>query len=331
MSRIALTAGDSAGIGPDLCLSAATETRDFELVCIADRDCLAARAGLLGSAVRLHEYTPGKPVTRAAGELSVLHVPLAAPARPGQLDARNAAQVLRLIDRAADGCLSGEFAAMVTAPVQKSIINEAGIAFTGHTEYLAARLGVPLPVMMLVAGELRVALATTHLPLRAVSDALSQALLLQVLQVLHTSLREQWNIPAPHIAVCGLNPHAGEGGYLGDEEIRIISPALAQARATGIDARGPHPADTLFVPRNLLGVDAVLAMYHDQGLPVLKHAGFGDAVNVTLGLPVIRTSVDHGTALPLAGTGKADSGSLRAAISLAARLAALRAAAARGH
>lgn len=327
MPRIALTAGDSAGIGPDLCLAAAAAGRDFELVCIADRDCLAARAALLGCGTRLQEYSANAPVTRAAGELCVLHVPLAVPARPGHLDARNAPQVLRLIDRAADGCRSGEFAAMVTAPVQKSIINEAGIAFTGHTEYLAARLGAPLPVMMLVAGELRVALATTHLPLRAVSEALTVPLLLQTLRILHAGLRDQWQISAPCIAVCGLNPHAGEGGYLGDEELRVIEPALTAARAAGIDVRGPYPADTLFVPRNLAGIDAVLAMYHDQGLPVLKHAGFGNAVNVTLGLPVIRTSVDHGTALALAGTGQADSGSLDAAIALAARLAALRAAA----
>ncbi len=322
MARIALTAGDSAGIGPDLCLAAAAAARDFELVCLADRDCLAARATQLGRSVQLHDYTPGGAVSRAAGQLCVLHIPLAAPAVPGRLDVRNAPQVLRLIDRAADGCRTGEFAAMVTAPVQKSVINEAGSAFSGHTEYLATRLGAPLPVMMLVAGELRVALATTHLPLREVSAALSAPLLLQTLRILDAGLRTQWGIAAPRIAVCGLNPHAGESGYLGDEEVRVIEPALVQARAAGIDARGPYPADTLFVPRNLAGVDAVLAMYHDQGLPVLKYAGFGEAVNVTLGLPVIRTSVDHGTALALAGTGRADSGSLDAALALAARLAA---------
>ena len=323
VSRIALTAGDSAGIGPDLCVAAAGAARDFELVCIADRDCLAARAAQLGRALRLHDYAPGAAVSRAAGELCVLHVPLAVPARPGRLDVRNAPQVLHLIDRAVDGCVGDEFGAMVTAPVQKSIINDAGIAFSGHTEYLAARLAAPLPVMMLVAGDLRVALATTHLPLRRVSDALSTPLLLQTLRILDSGLRAQWGIAAPRIAVCGLNPHAGESGYLGDEEIRVIGPALEQARAAGIDARGPFPADTLFVPRNLEGVHAVLAMYHDQGLPVLKHAGFGEAVNVTLGLPLIRTSVDHGTALDLAGTGRADGGSLDAAIALAARLAAL--------
>jgi 4-hydroxythreonine-4-phosphate dehydrogenase len=229
--------------------------------------------------------------------------------------------VLQLIERAADGCRSGEFSAMVTAPVQKSVINDAGFAFTGHTEFLAQRLGAPLPVMMLVAADLRVALATTHLPLRAVSAAISVASLLQILTIIDHDLRRHWQLPTPHVAVCGLNPHAGESGYLGDEEQRVIEPAVREAQRRGLRVSGPHPADTLFVPRNLIGVDAVLAMYHDQGLPVLKHAGFGEAVNVTLGLPIIRTSVDHGTALALAGSGRAQAGSLIAAIDLAARLA----------
>jgi len=324
--RIALTAGESAGIGPDLCLGLAATERDCELVCLADRDCLAARARLLGLRVTLHDYDPAAPVRCDAGALTVLHEPLAVGAVPGQLEPRNAAQVLRLLDRAADGCRSGEFAALVTAPVQKSLINAAGIPFTGHTEYLAERLGAPLPVMMLVAGELRVALATTHLPLRAVGAALTVPLLTATLRILADGLTRQWGIARPVIAVCGVNPHAGEGGYLGDEEQRVIEPALAEVRAAGIDARGPYPADTLFVPRHLIGIDAVLAMYHDQGLPVLKYAGFGEAVNVTLGLPIIRTSVDHGTALDLAGSGRADGGSLRAAVSLAARLAGVRAA-----
>jgi 4-hydroxythreonine-4-phosphate dehydrogenase len=211
---------------------------------------------------------------------------------------------------------------MVTAPVQKSIINEAGVPFSGHTEYLAARCGVELPVMLLIAGSLRVALATTHLPLREVSGALHEAQLVQILMILNESLQRFWGIAKPHLAVCGLNPHAGEGGHLGDEEIRVIAPAIAAARARGVDVSGPYPADTLFVPRHLEGVDAVLAMFHDQGLPVLKHAGFGDAVNVTLGLPIVRTSVDHGTALDLAGTGRADPGSLRAALHLAAQMTA---------
>jgi 4-hydroxythreonine-4-phosphate dehydrogenase len=209
---------------------------------------------------------------------------------------------------------------MVTAPVQKSIINEAGVPFTGHTEYLAARCGVDLPVMLLVAGTLRVALATIHLPLREVSAALHKTDLVRILCILNESLQRFWGITQPHLAVCGLNPHAGESGHLGDEEIRLIEPAIEAARARGLRVSGPYPADTLFVPRHLEGVDAVLAMFHDQGLPVLKHAGFGEAVNVTLGLPIIRTSVDHGTALDLAGSGRADAGSLRAAVRLAAQM-----------
>jgi 4-hydroxythreonine-4-phosphate dehydrogenase len=226
-----------------------------------------------------------------------------------------------LISIAVDGCAKGDFSAMVTAPVQKSIINDAGIAFTGHTEYIAGRLHVDTPVMMLVAGELRVALATTHLPLRAVSAAITTPGLQQVLGVLHRDLQRWWKIERPRIAVCGLNPHAGEAGHLGDEEQQVIQPAIAAARAAGIAVEGPFPADTLFVPRQLAQVDAVLAMYHDQGLPVLKHAGFGHAVNITLGLPIIRTSVDHGTALDLAGSGRADAGSLLAALRLAGMLA----------
>jgi len=323
---LALTCGEPAGIGPDLCLMAALSRRDHPIVCLADRDCLEQRARTLGMDVRLPDYRRGEPCTQAAGELTVLHMPLAVPAVAGRLDARNGPQVVALIDRAVDGCLAGEFAGLVTAPVQKSLINEAGIAFTGHTEHIARRCGAPLPVMMLVAGSLRVALATTHLPLRAVPDALGVEGLLQVLRILDHDLRAHFGIARPTIATCGLNPHAGESGHLGDEELRVIGPAIAQARAAGIDATGPWPADTLFVPRHLEGVDAVLAMYHDQGLPVLKHAGFGAAVNVTLGLPIVRTSVDHGTALDLAGSGRADGGSLAAAIVLAERLAAQRAA-----
>jgi len=318
---LALTAGEPAGIGPDLCLAIAAQPRSEPLVCLADRELLGQRAAQLGLNCTLRDYAPGSVPSTAAHELTVLHLPLAAPCRAGQLDPRNGLQVVALIERAVDGCLSGEFAAMVTAPVQKSVINDAGIAFSGHTEHIAARVGTPHPVMMLVAGGLRVALATTHLPLRAVSDALSVAGLLQTLQTLQHDLQRHWRIARPRIAVCGLNPHAGEAGYLGDEEHRIIEPALHQARQLGIDAQGPYPADTLFVPRQLVGVDAVLAMYHDQGLPVLKHAGFGEAVNVTLGLPLVRTSVDHGTALSLAGSGGAEVGSFRAAIALAAAMA----------
>ncbi len=319
---IALTAGEPAGIGPDLCLAAAQRARAFALVCLADRELLAARARLLGLTVRLVDYRPGASPERAPRRLSVLHEPLAAPCLPGRLEPRNAAQVLRLIDRAVDGCLTGEFAAMVTAPVQKHLINEAGTPFTGHTEYIAARTAAPQPVMMLTAGQLRVALATTHLPLRAVSAALTITGLLQTLQVLVDGLRRWFALPAARIAVCGLNPHAGESGDLGAEEITTITPAIERARAAGLAVDGPLPADTLFVPSQLAPYDAVLAMYHDQGLPVLKHAGFGRAVNVTLGLPIVRTSVDHGTALTLAGRGTADSGSLLAALALAARMAA---------
>jgi 4-hydroxythreonine-4-phosphate dehydrogenase len=319
---IALTCGESAGIGPDLCIAAAQSARDYPLVCLADRNMLRERAEQLRLACLIHEYQRGSTPTGAAGELTVLHQPLAGPAVPGRVDLRNAPAILALIDRAVQGCQRGEFSAMVTAPVHKSVINDAGISFTGHTEYIAALCRVPLPVMLLVAGKLRIALATTHLPLRAVPDAITHDGLLAVLRVLNGSLQQLFGVARPRIGVCGLNPHAGESGHLGTEEQLIIKPALSSARELGLDVHGPHPADTLFVPRYLDTYDAVLAMYHDQGLPVLKHAGFGAAVNVTLGLPIIRTSVDHGTALDLAGTGRADAGSLLAAIRLAATLSA---------
>jgi 4-hydroxythreonine-4-phosphate dehydrogenase len=291
------------------------------VVCLADRAMLEQRAKLVELQIRLEDWFPGQPVELAAGALSVLHQPLAATCVPGKLDRANGAAVIRLIDRAVDGCLARTFSACVTAPVQKSLIIEAGFDFMGHTEYIAARTHAALPVMMLVAGDMRVALATTHLPLRAVSDAINAPRLVQLLTIMSADLRRFWGLDRARIAVCGLNPHAGEGGHLGDEELRVIDPAIAQARAQGLDVHGPIPADTLFVPRHLQGYDAVLAMYHDQGLPVLKHAGFGEAVNVTLGLPIVRTSVDHGTALDLAGTGRADAGSLLAAITLAAAMA----------
>jgi 4-hydroxythreonine-4-phosphate dehydrogenase len=322
---IALTAGEPAGVGPDLCLAAAALPRRWPLVCIADRELLQARAQTLGMTVTLQDYQPSADVSLEAETLSVLHAPLSAPCVPGLLDARNARSVLDWIDRAVDGCVSGEFSAMVTAPVQKSLIHRAGVDFTGHTEYIAERTGAPLPVMMLTAADLRVALATTHLPLRAVSDALTIDLLTRTLRIMMQDLQRYWGLPNPRIAVCGLNPHAGEGGVLGDEEQRVIGPAITQLRAEGLRVEGPFPADTIFVPRHLAPYDAVLAMFHDQGLPVLKHAGFGHAVNVTLGLPIVRTSVDHGTAIDLAGTGQADAGSLLAAIELAAHMAACRA------
>jgi 4-hydroxythreonine-4-phosphate dehydrogenase len=303
-------------------LAAASKPRTWPLVFVADRNLLQQRAAALGLRIQLREYQPGAAIEHAAGSLTLLHQPLAVPSVPGRLDRDNAAAVLALIDRAVDGCLTGEFCAMVTAPVQKSLINDAGIAFSGHTEYIAARTSAPLPVMMLVADRLRVALATTHLPLRAVSDALSTPALVRIMQIMLRDLQRYWGLERVRIAVCGLNPHAGEGGHLGDEEQRIIGPAIAQARGLGLAVDGPLPADTLFVPHILQNYDAVLAMYHDQGLPVLKHAGFGQAVNVTLGLPIVRTSVDHGTALDLAGSGRAEAGSLMAAIDLAASMAA---------
>jgi 4-hydroxythreonine-4-phosphate dehydrogenase len=247
----------------------------------------------------------------------VLDVPLIAECVAGRLDPANAHHVLALLDRAIDGAMRREFDAIVTAPVQKSVINDAGVPFTGHTEYLAERTQAALPVMLLAADQLRVALATTHLPLRAVSEAITAELLDATLRILDADVRRLWGVSRPRIAVCGLNPHAGESGHLGTEDRDVIAPAIARARAAGMLVDGPLPADTVFVPRNVSNYDVVLAMYHDQGLPVLKHAGFGHAVNVTLGLPLVRTSVDHGTALDLAATGRADPGSLVAATKLA--------------
>jgi 4-hydroxythreonine-4-phosphate dehydrogenase len=322
-ARVAVTSGEPAGVGPDLCLQLARGPLPCELICLADRELLHARARLLDLNVNLWDYEPAQPVRpHTPGTLGVLHVPLAAPAEPGRLDTRNAAAVLAMLDRAAQGTVSGEFAAMVTAPVQKSIIIEAGFAFTGHTEYLAQRCGAPLPVMMLASGNMRVALATTHLPLASVAQAITGRLLLQVLTILDMDLKRWWGVTKPRIAVCGLNPHAGESGHLGREELTIIAPAVKQMRERGLDVSGPFPADTIFVPRLMTGYDAVLAMYHDQGLPVIKHAHFDEAVNVTLGLPIIRTSVDHGTALDLAGTGHADVASLAAAVRMATTMAA---------
>jgi 4-hydroxythreonine-4-phosphate dehydrogenase len=323
--RIALTSGEPAGVGPELCLAIAREALDCELVCLADRSLLAARAAALKLPVTLAEYDARAARSLHVPErLAVAHVPLGAPSTPGRLDRANGRYVLDLIDRAIDGAVAGEFDAIVTAPVQKSVINDAGIPFTGHTEYLAQRTRTPLPVMMLATDDLRVALATTHLPLKDVSAAITVELLCQVLTLLDHDLRQWWGLNAPRIAVCGLNPHAGESGHLGTEEIDTIGPAIARMRERGVNVTGPVPADTAFVPARLAECDAVLAMYHDQGLPVIKHAGFDRAVNVTLGLPILRTSVDHGTALDLAGTGKADHRSLAAAIRLALGIAARR-------
>jgi 4-hydroxythreonine-4-phosphate dehydrogenase len=315
--RLILTSGEPAGIGPDLCIEIASRPWACDLVVAADADMLGERSRTLQRNVALARYAPGSPrVEHRPNTLRVLHVPASAPVRAGVLDVANAPYVLKLLDTAVDGCLAGEFDAIVTAPVQKSVMNEAGIAFTGHTEYLAGRSGGH-PVMVLVNDKLRVALATTHLPLKDVSRALSIDLLQSVLRSLHRDLRERFRIAEPRILVCGLNPHAGESGHLGREEIEVIAPALEKLRGEGMRLTGPAPADTAFTSHMRAQADAILAMYHDQGLPVIKYAGFDKAVNVTVGLPIIRTSVDHGTALPLAGTGKADAGSLAAAISLA--------------
>jgi 4-hydroxythreonine-4-phosphate dehydrogenase len=325
VARLALTAGEPAGIGPDLLLQLAAHPSGAQRVVIADPDVLEQRARQLGLSVRLVGFSPDSPRRPTpAGVLEVSPVPVAAPVQAGRLNPVNAGHVLALLETAAAGCIDGRFDAMVTGPVHKGVINQAGHPFTGHTEWLAERAGGRRPVMMLTAGSLRVALATTHLPLRAVADAITKELLTEVITILDHDLRRDFGIARPRIVVCGLNPHAGEQGVLGHEDDDIIAPALAALRSRGLDLRGPLPADTAFTPRVLAGADAVLAMYHDQGLPVLKHAGFGHAVNVTLGLPFIRTSVDHGTALDLAGTGRAEPGSFLAAERLAAELAALR-------
>lgn len=314
--RIAITPGEPAGVGPDLLIALAQQGHAAALVALADPDLLVARAALLGLPLALSAYRADAPaVPQAAGTLQVAAAALAVPALPGRLDPANAGYVLATLARACDGALAGEFAALVTGPVHKGVINDAGVPFSGHTEFLAGRCGAE-PVMLLVTPGLRVALATTHLPLSAVPAAITAAGLERVLRTLDQDLRALFGIPRPRILVLGLNPHAGEGGHLGHEEQTIIAPVLARLRADGLDLTGPLPADTAFVPARLANTDAVLAMYHDQGLPVLKYLGFGNAVNVTLGLPIIRTSVDHGTALDLAGSGRADPGSLRAALAL---------------
>ena len=299
---VVVTSGEPAGIGPELAVTLLDGDWPGRVVLAGDGALLADRGG------------------RDIPAASLLHLPLGAPSVAGRLDARNARYVLAQLDAALDGCRDGRYGAMVTAPVHKGIINDAGVPFTGHTEYLAARTGTPLPVMMLVGGGLRVALATTHLPLAAVSAAVTAERLAGVLTILDGDLRAKFGIAEPRILVCGLNPHAGEGGHLGREEIEVIEPTLERLRAGGLRLTGPVPADTAFLPERLAGHDAVLAMYHDQGLPVLKRAAFGAGVNVTLGLPVVRTSVDHGTALELAGSGRADAGSLLAAVRLAFEL-----------
>lgn len=322
-SVLAVTSGEPAGVGPELCARLVERSWPARLVVLGDAGLIAERAAAAGLRIDIRPYAADTPAP--AGVLEVLHLPLAAQARAGVLDVANAGHVLALLDRALAGCVSGEFAGMVTAPVHKGVICESGVAFSGHTEYLAEHTATPLVVMMLVGGGMRVALATTHLPLAAVPAAITRPVLEQTLRILHADLVQRFGIAAPRILVAGLNPHAGEGGHMGREEIEVITPVLDRLRAEGLQLVGPLPADTLFVPHTLAQGDAVLAMYHDQGLPVLKHASFGGGVNVTLGLPVIRTSVDHGTALDLAGSGRADPGSLYAAVELAITMAEARA------
>ncbi|MCF6781402.1 4-hydroxythreonine-4-phosphate dehydrogenase PdxA [Stutzerimonas stutzeri] len=314
-----VTPGEPAGIGPDLCLLMAREAQPHTLIAIASLELLKSRAELLGLDIQLLPVQPDAwPQTPApAGSLYVWDTPLKAPAEAGRLDPDNGPYVLETLTRAGRGCLNGTFAGMITAPVHKGVINEAGIPFSGHTEFLAELTHTEQVVMMLATRGLRVALVTTHLPLKDVASAITAERLERVTRILHADLVGKFGIARPRILVCGLNPHAGEGGHLGREEIEIIEPALARLRDEGIELIGPLPADTLFTPKNLEHCDAVLAMYHDQGLPVLKYKGFGAAVNVTLGLPIVRTSVDHGTALDLAGTGRIDTGSLQVALETA--------------
>lgn len=319
IERIAITAGEPAGIGPDLCIQLAQQAdQNIERVVIADPQLLTERAALLGLPLTLLPFAPATPASAsAAGTLRILPVALRAPAVAGRLNPANAAYVLDTLRLAVQACKRGDVAAMVTAPVHKGVINDAGIPFTGHTEFLAEQCQVDLTVMMLATEGLRVALATTHLPLSQVAAAITAPLLRQIIRILNSDLRLRFGIDRPTILVCGLNPHSGEGGHLGTEERDIIEPVLEELREEGIHLLGPLPADTLFTAKYLTHADAVLSMYHDQGLPVLKYKGFGQASNITLGLPIIRTSVDHGTALDLAGTGKAQIGSLVEAIAVA--------------
>ncbi len=321
VSRIALTAGEPAGIGPDLCIQLAQHDQQCELVIIADPELLAQRAKQLKLNLRIKEFEAQNPVQCSkAGEISVYNTALAKPAQAGQLHTANSAYVLETIQRATEGCMDNIFDAMVTAPVHKGIINDAGIEFSGHTEFIADITGGH-PVMMLATEGLRVALVTTHLPLSEVSKAITAERLNKVISLLDQDLRQYFALSRPKILVCGLNPHAGENGHLGREEIDIIEPALDNLRQQGMNLIGPLPADSLFTDKYLHQADVVLAMYHDQGLPVLKYKGFGQAVNITLGLPIIRTSVDHGTAIELAGTNKTNTGSLQYAINTAITMA----------
>lgn len=324
MKPLVISAGEPAGIGPDLLLLMLKEGFFAPMVVIADRSMLEARASLLGVDVKIEDYLPNSQLDFSKlkpNTLFVRHVPLSASSEPGKLNSANAAYVLTCLDMAIDGCLQGEFSGLVTGPLHKGVINESGIRFTGHTEYLQQRCGVNKVVMMLASPRMRVALATTHLALKNVANAITQESLREVLSILIADLQNKFGIPSPRILVAGLNPHAGEDGHMGREEIEVIRPVMAEFEHASVILKGPLPADTLFNKKYLSEADAVLAMYHDQGLPVLKFDGFGESVNITLGLPMIRTSVDHGTALDLAGKGCVDTGSFKTAIRLAEEMA----------
>ncbi|WP_250655350.1 4-hydroxythreonine-4-phosphate dehydrogenase PdxA [Alkalimarinus coralli] len=318
MSPLAITAGEPAGIGPDLCIQLAQKGFKSPVVLVCAAEVLQERARILGLPLTVELWQPGGSVSNQPGHISVYSEPfdgmLEGPVEAGILSPRHANYVLETLKVAAEGCINGMFSGVVTAPVHKGVINDAGIAFTGHTEFFQALCGVDRVVMMLASEQLKVALVTTHLPLSEVSGAITKPLLRQIINILHHDLETKFGLASPRILVAGLNPHAGEGGHMGMEEIETITPVLDEFRAQGMNLIGPLPADTLFTPRWLEDADAVLAMYHDQGLPVLKYQGFGSAVNITLGLPIIRTSVDHGTALDLAGSGRADVGSLEQAV-----------------
>lgn len=322
MPRLVVTSGEPAGIGPDVLIQIAQNHQKAQLIAVADTNFLKTRAAELGAPLSVSEWQPSAPPEdHKPGHLWCLHTPLQTQVSAGVLSAKNASYVVEMLNSAAVACLDGTFDALVTAPVQKSIINDAGISFSGHTEFFQAKASVSRVVMMLASPTLRVALATTHLSLRDVPDAITKESLRETLSILHNDLKHKFDIERPKILVTGLNPHAGENGHLGREEIEIIQPVINDLKKEGLNLEGPLPADTLFTPKYLEQADAVLAMYHDQGLPVLKSQGFGESVNITLGLPFIRTSVDHGTALDLAGTGKADPSSMQTAIDIAIDMA----------
>jgi 4-hydroxythreonine-4-phosphate dehydrogenase len=317
---LALTPGEPGGVGADIALRIFASARELPVLVLADLDLLQARAEVLGIAMKFETYL-GHSAAVDAGVMTVLPCAINGSKAPGHLDKKNVAGVMAALDRAIEGCLSGEFAGLVTGPMQKSVVIEAGVPFTGHTEYLAQKTGVVDVVMLLVNSKMRVALATTHLPLKEVPDALTRDLLVRRLGILVTDLRKKFGIEHPRVLVAGLNPHAGESGHLGDEEIKVIAPVCDELRAQGMDIVGPLPADTLFTAKHIKNSDAVMAMFHDQGLPVLKYSGFGEAVNITLGLPFVRTSVDHGTALDVAGTGNVDCSSMQQALTMAGLMA----------